>query len=80
MYCKRPVVCRLFGVAEGMECPHDRQPARKLTRDETRELLAEYWNLPDFKVLGIPGWLNKESGQDVLQNVLDEIHHIVDAT
>lgn len=40
VYRDRPTICRLFGVAEGLTCPHGCAPARELPRDEVAELLA----------------------------------------
>jgi len=41
-YDVRPLICRLYGVAEGLECAHGCQPDRRLlTRDEVHALLYE---------------------------------------
>jgi Fe-S-cluster containining protein len=77
VYVHRPVVCRLFGAAEGMDCPHGRRPPEKLTRDRSQKLTAAYWDLPDFKVLGIDGWLNRNCDQERLQQVLDQIRSTI---
>jgi hypothetical protein len=40
VYGDRPMICRLWGATEEMPCPFGCRPARMLTRDESRELLA----------------------------------------
>lgn len=40
-YEARPLVCRLFGVAEGLLCPEGCKPTRVLTRAEVNGLFAE---------------------------------------
>lgn len=40
VYDVRPLICRLWGVAEGMECPHGCKPSRTVDRAEGRALLA----------------------------------------
>lgn len=40
-YAQRPMICRLYGVAEGMECEHGCQPERLLSVEETLELLQD---------------------------------------
>ncbi len=76
-YAHRPVVCRLFGAVEGMECPHGKSPRMRLSRERTKRLTAAYWDLPDFKVLGIDGWLNKNGDQESLQGVLRKIQRVI---
>ena len=39
VYADRPLVCRLFGAAEGIECPFGCRPARLLTDAEARALI-----------------------------------------
>ena len=39
-YAVRPMVCRLWGVARGMECPHGCTPSRYAGREESKRLLA----------------------------------------
>ncbi len=39
IYEARPLICRLFGVAEGLECPHGCAPERVLSRDEVGEMV-----------------------------------------
>ena len=39
-YAVRPLICRLYGVAEHMMCPHGCLPSRTLTREQANELLA----------------------------------------
>lgn len=39
IYEHRPLICRMFGVAIGMECSHGCVPERLLTREEGREFL-----------------------------------------
>jgi hypothetical protein len=77
VYADRPVVCRLFGAVEGMECPHGKTPAKRLGRDDTKKLTTAYWNLQDFKVLGIDGWLNKNADQESLRAVMNKIQAVV---
>lgn len=40
VYDARPMICRLFGVAAGLRCPFGCEPARELSNDEARDLLA----------------------------------------
>lgn len=41
IYADRPLVCRLFGAAEGLECPWGCKPqAPLLTREQCGELIA----------------------------------------
>ena len=41
-YAARPLICRLYGVAEGLECAYGCRPDRRLlTRAEVRALLHE---------------------------------------
>jgi len=76
-YAHRPVVCRLFGAVEGMDCPHGKTPLKRLSRDATKKLTAGYWNLPDFKVLGIDGRLSKNADQESLRGVMNKIQQVV---
>lgn len=39
IYDQRPTICRLFGIARGMECRHGCRPARIVERDEGHVLL-----------------------------------------
>lgn len=39
VYQIRPLICRLWGVAEGMECPWDCKPERYLTKVEAYDFL-----------------------------------------
>ncbi len=41
VYSDRPLLCRLWGVAEGMECPHGCKVSRVLDRYESAELLEQ---------------------------------------
>jgi hypothetical protein len=41
VYSNRPLICRLWGVAEGMPCPWGCVPERYLTDVEAGKLLAE---------------------------------------
>jgi uncharacterized protein len=77
VYVHRPVVCRLFGATQDMECPHGKRPLKRLGRDDTSKLTEAYWNLRDFKVLGIDGWLNKDSDQESLAAVMTKIRAVV---
>lgn len=38
-YADRPLICRLFGVAVGLECPHGCGPSAKLSRVAAGKLL-----------------------------------------
>ena len=40
-YEARPLICRLWGVAESLPCPHGCEPERRLGAAETEALLAE---------------------------------------
>lgn len=40
-YDLRPLICRLYGVADGLTCDHGCRPTRLLTREQVSELLAE---------------------------------------
>jgi hypothetical protein len=39
IYAERPAICRLFGVVEGMTCPHGCEPERLLSHAEMSEIL-----------------------------------------
>lgn len=39
VYDARPLICRLYGSAEGLECPYGCGPNRLLTVDEGRDLI-----------------------------------------
>ena len=39
VYALRPLICRLWGVTQGMQCPHGCLPERLLTNHEARALL-----------------------------------------
>lgn len=41
VYAQRPLICRLWGVTEEMECPHGCEPERYLTPAEADELIDE---------------------------------------
>ncbi|MEE8422880.1 MAG: YkgJ family cysteine cluster protein [Dehalococcoidia bacterium] len=38
VYSIRPLMCRLWGMAEGMECPHGCKPDRPLSREDALKL------------------------------------------
>lgn len=40
-YEVRPLICRLFGVAEGLLCPHGCVPERILSKEEARQLIRQ---------------------------------------
>jgi Fe-S-cluster containining protein len=40
-YAVRPLVCRLYGVAEHMMCPHGCTPSRYLTKEQAQNLLRK---------------------------------------
>lgn len=39
VYEVRPLICRLYGVAEGMPCQHGCKPERRLSQDEVHVLM-----------------------------------------
>lgn len=39
IYEHRPMLCRVYGVAEGLQCPHGCEPEKLLTDAEARKLL-----------------------------------------
>lgn len=41
IYSIRPAICRMYGAAEGLECPFGCQPKRKLSPEEGRQLLKD---------------------------------------
>jgi Fe-S-cluster containining protein len=41
IYTVRPAICRLYGVAEGLECAFGCEPKKKLTRQEANALIRE---------------------------------------
>jgi hypothetical protein len=41
IYAIRPLMCRIWGMAEGMECPHGCKPDRPLPREEALKLAAQ---------------------------------------
>lgn len=38
IYENRPLICRLFGVAEGIECPHGCKPKKLMSRIDAHKL------------------------------------------
>ena len=46
IYEARPMICRLYGAAEGLECPHGCRPLAVLSRDVVSGLLATLARLP----------------------------------
>ena len=44
VYAARPLLCRLYGVAEGLDCPHGCKAERILTRQEASTLLEQAYN------------------------------------
>lgn len=40
-YAARPLVCRLWGIVEEMQCPHGCEPERLLTNAEVEKLFEE---------------------------------------
>ncbi len=46
----RPTICRLYGAADGLLCPHGCTPERVLTREEASMLLARA-----DEIGGVPG-------------------------
>jgi Fe-S-cluster containining protein len=45
VYQARPLICRLFGTAAGLPCPHGCKPERELARDEVKALLGAVMRL-----------------------------------
>lgn len=45
IYEQRPLICRLFGLVEGMRCPYGCIPDRWLTDAEAYELMTEADNV-----------------------------------
>ena len=41
VYEARPLICRLYGVVEGLPCPHDCISLRTLSNEEVEQLLFE---------------------------------------
>lgn len=41
IYSARPAICRLYGVAEGLECSFGCVPKKKLTKQEAHDLIRE---------------------------------------
>jgi uncharacterized protein len=41
IYHARPAICRLYGVAEGLDCPFGCVPKKKLTKQEAYDLIRE---------------------------------------
>lgn len=41
IYSSRPAICRLYGVAEGLECQFGCQPKNMLSRQEAYDLIRE---------------------------------------
>lgn len=39
IYPVRPMICRLYGVADGMQCPHGCIPSRLVTKQEAHDLV-----------------------------------------
>lgn len=39
VYETRPIICRVFGVAEGLPCPHGCTPAKMMTDDQVMQLV-----------------------------------------
>lgn len=44
-YEARPLICRIFGVAEELQCPHGCVAERLLTKEESLKLFAEVENI-----------------------------------
>lgn len=47
IYEDRPLICRLFGASEVemLTCPHGCGPAQKLSVEQTREMMAKYFEI-----------------------------------
>lgn len=41
IYDARPLICRMFGVSEGLTCKHDCKPGRILTFQEAHDIMSE---------------------------------------
>jgi Fe-S-cluster containining protein len=54
IYEQRPFICRIYGVAEGIRCPHGCEPERVLSQAEAATLLNEMEELSSLvKLKGI---------------------------
>lgn len=42
IYEKRPLICRLFGNLEGLECIYGYGPSQKLTKEEGAAIMEQY--------------------------------------
>ena len=45
VHAVRPLICRLWGAARGMECPHGCKPKRWVEKDEGHALLKQVYSL-----------------------------------
>ncbi len=43
IYEHRPMICRLWGVAEGLECEHGCEATGAVSREEAKKLLKRGW-------------------------------------
>src|SRR6185369_12744005 len=41
IYTARPAICRLYGVAEGLDCPFGCQPKKKISKQEACDIVRE---------------------------------------
>lgn len=41
IYTARPAICRLYGVAEGLDCPFGCQPKKKISKQEAYAIVRE---------------------------------------
>lgn len=41
IYTARPAICRLYGVAEGLDCPFGCQPKKKISKQEAYSIVRE---------------------------------------
>lgn len=64
VYGVRPLICRLWGVAEAMPCPHGCEPERWLNDKEARELL--------FDAMEVGGWPEGDMDVDAMREALKD--------
>ena len=42
VYAERPLICRMFGVTEGLACPRGVPVREKITADQAAQIMKEY--------------------------------------
>jgi hypothetical protein len=58
VYDARPLICRLWGVSENLQCPYGCVPERMLTLEEAQDFMQEYIRLNRYRrwVETLPGF------------------------